>query len=114
VAGYKPRVTRPRVTAAEEDIPGVDAALPTFVVVARFRRAAADGAAAERALRQELADAQYDDVQVERADDDGTWLLRGRFVVVSIDGHTALTGVHETLHDAGTEVEEVWLDRQLP
>jgi hypothetical protein len=102
------------VSAVEDDLPGADAALPTFAVAARFRRAAADAGAAERALRQELTDAQYDDVQVERADDDGSWLLRGRFVVVSIDGHTAVTGVHETLHEAGTEVDEVWLDRQLP
>jgi len=50
----------------------------------------------------------YDDVRVERREDDGTWQLEVRFVVVSIDAHTAVLGVSETLESAGVSADEVW------
>lgn len=99
------------MSITEDDLPPLDAALPTFAVLARFRRLAPSAEQAQQVLRNDLTGTGYDDVSVERADDGG-WLLRARFLVVSIDGHTAVVGVSEAL--AGTAVDEVWLDRQLP
>ena len=86
--------------------------LPTFVVLARFPEAADSAALAEQSVRGRLTAARglYDDVRVERREDDGTWLLEVRFVVVSIDARTAVTGVSETLTGAGLSPDEVWVE----
>ncbi len=89
-----------------------ESALPTFVVNARFAETAPTEQQAAAALRQRLAGAHglFDDVRVERREDDGTWLLEARFVVVSVDAPTAVTGVSATLAQAGAEADEVWID----
>ena len=100
-----------------EDTDELDTALPTYAVLAQLSRpAGGSGAAAVRSVETDLraAAAPYDLVTVERQDDDGTWRLRARFVVVSVDGETAVTGVHETLVGAGVHPDEVWLDHLDP
>jgi hypothetical protein len=85
--------------------------LPSFVVLARFAEAAPTAEQAEASVRERLTAARglYDDVRVERREDDGTWLLEVRFVVVSLDAHTAVEGVSETLTSAGLSPDEVWV-----
>ena len=93
------------MTTADEEI-----ALPTYEVKARFAAAGDSGEAAEADVRGRLTAARglYDDVRVERREPDGTWQLEVRFVVVSIDAHTAVLGVSETLASAGVSADEVW------
>ena len=85
--------------------------LPTFVVFARFPEAAPTAEQAEASVRERLTAARglYDDVRVERREADGTWLLEVRFVVVSLDAHTAVEGVAGTLSSAGLSPDEVWV-----
>lgn len=100
-----------------DDTDELDTALPTYAVLAQLSRpAGGSGEDVVRAVEADLraADAPYDLVTVERQDDDGTWRLRARFVVVSIDPHTAVAGVHETLVGAGVHPDEVWLDHVEP
>lgn len=90
-------------------------ALPTYAVLARFR---ATGSSSEDAVRSVVtaltdADEPFHEVQVERQEEDGTWMVVVRFVLVSIDGHTAVVGLHETLTAAGLAPDEVWADRQV-
>ena len=40
-------------------------------------------------------------------------MVVARFVLVSIDGHTAVGALHETLLAAGLVPDEIWVDRQL-
>ena len=88
-----------------------ESTLPTFVVNARFAETAATEEQAAAALRQRLTGASglFDVVRVERREDDGTWLLAARFVVVSVDAPTAVTGVSATLAEAGARADEVWI-----
>ncbi len=88
-----------------------DVNLPTFVVLARLAGAGESAEQAEASVRSRLTAARglFDDVAVERREDDGTWLFEVRFVVVSIDAHTAVTGVSETLVAAGLSPDEVWV-----
>lgn len=85
--------------------------LPTFVVLARFPAAAPTAEQAEASVRARLTAARglYDDLRVERREDDGTWLIEVRFVVVSLDAHTAVEGVAGTLGAAGLSPDEVWV-----
>lgn len=95
----------------------LDTALPTYAVLAQLSRpAGGSGEEAVRSVETDLraAGAPYDLVTVERQDNDGTWRLRARFVVVSVDGETAVGGVHETLVAAGVRPDEVWLDHLDP
>lgn len=95
-----------------DDLDGEEeVSLPTFVVLARFAEAGADAEQAEASVRARLTAARglFDDVSVERREDDGTWLFEVRFVVVSVDAHTAVTGVSETLTRAGLSPDEVWV-----
>ena len=87
-----------------------EVALPTVPVLARFRSEAPDAAAAIADVRLRLAPVRglHDEVAVERREDDGSWWVAARFVVVSVDVHTAVGGVHQTLADAGIAVDEVW------
>ena len=55
----------------------------------------------------------FDDIRPERAEPDGTWMVNARFVVVSVDSHTAVAGVHDTLRRGGLAVDEVWADAQV-
>ena len=88
-----------------------EVALPTFVVLARFAEAGETAEQAEASVRARLTAARglFDDVGVERREDDGTWLLEVRFVVVSLDAHTAVEGVSDTLKSAGLSPDEVWV-----
>ena len=90
----------------------LDTALPTYAVLAQLSRPA--GGSGEQAVQSVETDlravgAPSELVTVERQDDDGTWRLRARFVVVSVDGETAVAGVHQTLVAAGVHPDEVWL-----
>ena len=89
--------------------------LPTYAVMARFR---ASGATGDQAVRQVVvalteAEEPFHEVQVERQEEDGSWMVVVRFVLVSIDGQTAVVGLHETLVAAGLNPDEVWADRQV-
>ena len=88
----------------------VEVALPTFAVLARLRSTAADGPAAVADVIRQVAPSAglYDDVVVERQEDDGSFWVVVRFVTVSVDAHTAVLGVHETLTSQGVPVDEVW------
>ena len=93
----------------------LDTALPTYAILARFReRAASASDAVEKVIRR-LTDCgeRYDEVALEREDDDGTWLIVARFVTVSVDAHTAVAGIHDDLHSAGLAPDEVWAERQV-
>ena len=99
----------------ETDDLGLDVALPTFAILARFREAAGSEEAALAAVTERLTAAaeRFDQVALERQDDDGSWLVVARFVTVSVDAHTAVAGVHEDLHSAGLAPDEVWAERAL-
>ncbi len=96
--------------------PGVDEiVLPTYAVLARFRQDAPDGDEAVRlvAARLSAAGEPFQDVLVERQEGPRTWMVVARFVVVSIDGHTAVGGVVETLALSGLDPDEAWVDGQV-
>jgi hypothetical protein len=89
--------------------------LPAFAVMARFRVTARDGADAVRDVRFRLTEAQvpFHETELERGEDDGTWMVVARFVLASVDGHTAVLGLHSTLVEAALHPDEVWADRSL-
>ena len=101
----------PDVAVAEldESLPA-EVALPTVPVLARFRSEAPDerAAVAEVTRRLQPVRGLFDEVLVERQEEDGSFWVVGRFVTVSIDAHTAVLGVHETLTSAGVVADEVW------
>lgn len=105
---------------ALDDLPDEDGAggpvLHSFAVMARFRRSALDASAAERQVREELTRVrdQFDDARVEPQEPDGRWAVDVRFVVASVDGETAVAGVHETLREHGYVPDEAWLAERLP
>lgn len=92
-----------------------DLVLPTFAVLARFRERADSG---ERALAQvaERLRSHHEpvhEVELERQETDGEWMVVARFVLVSIDPATAVAGLSETLTAAGLPPDEVWAAQQL-
>ena len=95
--------------ALDETAP-VEVALPTFGVLARLRSRASDEGAAVADVTAQLAPVAglFDEVAVERQEDDGSWWVVASFVTVSVDAHTAVLGVHESLSGAGIPVDEVW------
>jgi hypothetical protein len=95
--------------------PAVEAVLPTFVVLARFREQAESEQGALANVRRMLTDTgePFDHIAPERVEPDGSWMVNARFVVVSVDSNTAVTGVHETLRRHGLAVDEVWADAQV-
>lgn len=95
---------------AESDPPEV--ALPTFRVLARLQSAAPDESAAVADVTARLAPARglYDEVRVERREDDGSFWVLASFATVSVDAHTAVLGVHDSLVESGVAVGEVWVD----
>ena len=102
--------------AAGDETTGLDTVLHSFAVRARFRRAADDSAQAEAVVRAELDVVRglYDDVKVEPREPDGRWAVDVRFVVASLDGETAVEGVHTTLRDQGVTPDEAWVAERLP
>lgn len=85
--------------------------LPTFSLLARF---VVDAVTAEDATshvehRLSAVPLPFDQVELERHEDDGSWLVVARFVEPSIDGQTAIIGLHETLTKAGLPPDEVWV-----
>src|SRR5688572_20708114 len=104
------------VLDSDDDLgPTGETVLPTFVVLARFRQEAASELDALAAVRDMLTAAgePFDDVAPERAEPDGTWMVTARFVIVSVDSHTAVAGVDETLRNHNLPVDEVWADAQV-
>jgi hypothetical protein len=96
--------------ALDESAP-VEVALPTFPVLARLGSRAADEGAAVAEVTARLAPVAglFDEVLVERREDDGSWWVVATFVTVSVDAHTAVLGVHDSLSAAGIPVDEVWV-----
>lgn len=98
----------------DDDLTGT--VLPSFAVLARFRRAAESAEHAEQVVRRELESVRelFDDVRVEPPEPDGRWPVDVRFVVASVDAETAVDGVHRTLRGSGLTPDEAWLAEQLP
>lgn len=99
---------------ADDDLTGT--VLHSFAVLARFRSAADTAAEAEDAVRRLLRPVGdlLDDVRVEPREPDGRWAVDVRFVVASVDGETAVDGVHRTLRDSDVTPDEAWVAEQLP
>lgn len=93
----------------------LDTALPTFAVLARFRESAATAEEAVRGLVARLreADEPVHEVDVEREEGPGTWMVVARFVLVSVDAATAVAGLTETLAEAGLQPDETWSAGQV-
>lgn len=93
----------------------IDPVLPTYAVLARFRQFAPDATSAVRAVveRLTLAEEPFHEVDVERVEADGLHLVVARFVLVSVDGETAVHGLHTTLVGADLEPDEVWTTGQV-
>lgn len=105
-------MTTPSITIVadlDETLPA-EVALPTVRVLARFRSGAADAASAVTDVVERLEPVRglFDEAVVERREDDGSFWVVARFVTVSVDVHTAVLGVHETLVAAGVAADEVW------
>lgn len=94
---------------ALDELP-TEVVLQTVPVLVRLRSHAPDerAAVADVTARLEPVRGLYDEVLVERQEDDGSFFVVGRFVTVSVDVHTAVVGVAETLTGAGIPVDEVW------
>ena len=99
----------PTTAQVLDELPA-DVVLRTVPVLARLRSHAPDerAAVADVTARLEPVRGLYDEVLVERQEDDGSFFVVGRFVTVSVDVHTAVVGVAETLAGAGVPVDEVW------
>ncbi len=95
-----------------DEVAPAEILLPTVPVLARMRSTAPDERAAVEDVTARLAPVRglFDEVVVERREDDGSFWVVGRFLTVSVDASTAVNGVHETLCQAGIDVDEVWAD----
>lgn len=93
----------------------LDAALPTYALLASFTVPAESASDADREVVSRLSAAEqpFHEVRVERREDDGSWKVAVRFVLASVDGQMAVAGLHETLTEAGLSPDEVWLDKQV-
>lgn len=100
----------PEVADAPEQADDVDVVLETVQVMARFRSDAADEPAAVADVRRRLDGVRglFDDIVVERREEDGYYWVLARFVTVSTDVPAAVRGVHETLAEAKVVTDEVW------
>ncbi len=94
---------------AVDELPA-EVVLQTVPVLVRLRSDAPDerAAVADVIARLEPVRGLYDEVLVERQEGDGSFFVLGRFVTVSVDVHTAVVGVVETLTGAGVQVDEAW------
>ena len=83
-------------------------------MLARFATTAPDAEGAVRDVVRRLreADEPFQEVTLERTDGE-TFLVVARFVLVSVDAHTAVGGLTAALTEAGVPPDEVWADRQL-
>jgi hypothetical protein len=99
------------VTDLDEAAPA-EVALPTVPVLARVRSEAPNETLALADVTRRLAPTRglFDQVRIERREEDGSFWVVARFVTVSVDVHTAVVGVHETLQRAGVDVDEVWVE----
>lgn len=118
--GIPPRMTLPMDPATDtvrelDEAAPAEVALPTVPVLARVRSEAPNETAALADVTRRLAPTRglFDQVQVERREDDGSFWVVARFVTVSVDVHTAVVGVHDTLQRAGVDVDEVWAEPAL-
>ena len=95
-----------------EEFSDGDVVLPTFRVLARFRSQAADERSAIREVTERLEPMRgmFDEVFLERTDDDGALQVLASFVTVAVEAHEAVVAVHSTLTEAGIAVEEAWVD----
>jgi hypothetical protein len=93
-----------------DEVMPAEVSLQTFVVLVRFRSEAADAVADVTARLTPVSDL-HDRVFVERVEADGTTLVVVRFATVSVDGSSAVLGVHETLKDAGISYDEAWVQQ---
>lgn len=100
----------PEIADAPDSADEVDVVLETVEVLARFRSDAADEEAAVLDVRRRLDGVRglFDDVVVERREDDGSFWVVARFVTVSTDVPAAVRGVHDTLSEAKVVTDEVW------
>ena len=92
-----------------------DLVLPTYAIFSRFKvQAETEREAIETVVgRLTAAQEPFHEITVEPRDPDGSWLVDVRFVLVSVDGHTAVVGLDETLREAGLSPEEVWAGQQV-
>ncbi len=101
-------------TTGLEDLPGdeLDTALPTYAVLVRFLEPAVDRDAALAQVRDRLtARAEpFDDLTASLHPMDGRWVVTARFVIVSLEPHTAVAGLHAALQQDGLDFDEVWAD----
>lgn len=97
------------------DETGDDVALPTYAILARFKIMASEEREAVDLVTARLTAAEqpFHEVTVERREGDGAWMVVVRFVLVSVDGHTAVGGLDETLRAADLAPDEVWADQRL-
>lgn len=100
----------PDIADAPESVDEVDVVLETVEVLARFRSDASDEDAAVLDVRRRLDGVRglFDDIVVERREDDGYFWVLARFVTVSTDVPAAVRGVHDTLVEAKVVADEVW------
>ena len=98
--------------ALVDEVRPAEAVLPTFRVLARLASAAPDDDAALAEVAQRLSSQRglYDELVVERTEDDGTRLVVARYVVVAVEATAAVAGVHAELTGAGVDVDEVWAE----
>lgn len=82
--------------------------LPTYVVLARFRRPGPQTTAQEGLAEQLRALGLDVDLRVERQEQDDTLLLEARLPTVGVDAQTTVAGTYETLDRGGLEPDEVW------
>ncbi len=85
-----------------------DLTLPSYVVLARFRR---DGpeAVAHESLADQLRGLGLDvDLRVARQEQDGSLLIEARLPTVGVDAQSAVAGTYETLEQGGLDPDEVW------
>lgn len=101
---------QPDSAEAPEPADDVDVVLATVEVLARFRSDGTDEPAAVADVRRRLDGVRglFDDIVVERREDDGYYWVVARFVTVSTDVPAAVRGVHETLTAAKVVADEVW------
>lgn len=89
--------------------------LPTFAIFSRFRVQAATERDAIESVVARLTAAQepFHEISAEPQEQDGRWPVDVRFVLVSVDSHTAVAGLDETLRAAGIAPDETWADQQV-
>ncbi|MDP9100654.1 MAG: hypothetical protein M3N21_00665 [Actinomycetota bacterium] len=90
----------------------LDQALPTFAVLVRFLEVAPDRETARDQVTQRLSarGEPFEEVTAAPHAIDGRWVVTARFVVVSVEPHTAVAGVHDSLRRDGVSFQEVWAD----